>query len=79
MRKISVLFTLFLFALFSSGAASAQDTYPSKPVKIIIPSGRAATTWSPGSSRKVWHDLNTQIQVEAGPGRRGVGVTHKSS
>jgi tripartite-type tricarboxylate transporter receptor subunit TctC len=78
MRKISVLFTLFLFALFYSGAATAQDKYPSKPIKIIIPLG-------PGSgndvvtrilSESLEKDLNTQIQVEykAGGGGGVVGA-----
>lgn len=78
MRKISVLFILFLFVLVFSGTALAQDKYPSKPVKIIIPLG-------PGSgndvvtrilSESLEKDLQTQIQVEykAGGGGGVVGA-----
>jgi tripartite-type tricarboxylate transporter receptor subunit TctC len=78
MRKISALFVLFLFALVFSGAVSAQDKYPSKPIKIIIPLG-------PGSgndvvtriiSESLEKDLKTQIQVEykAGGGGGVVGA-----
>lgn len=78
MRKILALFVLFLFALVFSGAVSAQDKYPSKPIKIIIPLG-------PGSgndvvtriiSESLEKDLKTQIQVEykAGGGGGVVGA-----
>ena len=78
MRKISALFVLFLFALVFSVAVSAQDKYPSKPIKIIIPLG-------PGSgndvvtrilSESLEKDLKTQIIVEykAGGGGGVVGA-----
>jgi len=78
MRKISALLALFLFALVFSAAVLAQDKYPSKPIKIIIPLG-------PGSgndvvtrilSESLEKDLKTQIQVEykAGGGGGVVGA-----
>jgi len=78
MRKISALFVLFLFALVFSVAVSAQEIYPSKPIKIIIPLG-------PGSgndvvtrilSESLEKDLKTQIIVEykAGGGGGVVGA-----
>ena len=78
MRKISAVFVVFLFVLVFSAAVSAQDKYPSKPIKIIIPLG-------PGSandvvtrilSESLEKDLKTQIQVEykAGGGGGVVGA-----
>ena len=78
MRKISAVFVVFLFVLVFSVALSAQDKYPSKPIKIIIPLG-------PGSandvvtrilSESLEKDLKTQIQVEykAGGGGGVVGA-----
>jgi tripartite-type tricarboxylate transporter receptor subunit TctC len=69
---------VFLFVLVFSAALSAQDKYPSKPIKIIIPLG-------PGSandvvtrilSESLEKELKTQIQVEykAGGGGGVVGA-----
>jgi tripartite-type tricarboxylate transporter receptor subunit TctC len=78
MRKILVLFSLFLFVLVFRTAVLAQDEFPSKPIKIIIP-------LSPGSVNDVVtrllapnleKALKTQIQVEykAGGGGGVVGA-----
>ena len=78
MRRIFVVSALFLFALAFIGTALAQDKYPSKPIKIIIPLG-------PGSgndvvtrilSESLEKELKTQISVEykAGGGGGVVGA-----
>ena len=36
MKRI-VLFTAVLCLAFANGAACAQDKYPAKPVKIVVP------------------------------------------
>jgi len=78
MKKISLAFVLFLIAAAFFGTASAQERYPSKPIKIIIPLG-------PGSgndvvtrvlSESLEKELNTRIEVEykAGGGGGVIGA-----
>ena len=78
MRKILALFALFLFTIVFSASVLAQDKFPTKPIKIIIPFG-------PGSvndvvtrilSETLEKDLKTQVQVEykAGGGGGVVGA-----
>lgn len=78
MKKISLAFVVFLIAAAFFGTASAQERYPSKPIKIIIPLG-------PGSgndvvtrvlSESLEKELNTRIEVEykAGGGGGVIGA-----
>ncbi len=78
MRRISVVSVMFLFAMAFFGTALAQESYPSKPIKIIIPLG-------PGSgndvvtrilSESLEKELNTRIEVEykAGGGGGVIGA-----
>jgi tripartite-type tricarboxylate transporter receptor subunit TctC len=78
MEKALVIISAIFFALGSAGTAPAQEVYPSKPVKIIIPLG-------PGSgndivtrilSDSLEKELKTQIAVEykAGGGGGVVGA-----
>ena len=78
MKKISLACVMFLFAAVFLGTAPAQESYPSKPIKIVIPLG-------PGSgndvvtrilSESLEKDLNTRIEVEykAGGGGGVIGA-----
>lgn len=78
MKKISVASVMFLFAMAFFGTALAQESYPSKPIKIVIPLG-------PGSgndvvtrilSESLEKELNTRIEVEykAGGGGGVIGA-----
>ena len=78
MKKISLALVVFLIAAAFFGTASAQERYPSKPIKIIIPLG-------PGSgndvvtrvlSESLEKELNTRIEVEykAGGGGGVIGA-----
>jgi len=78
MKKISIAFITVLFSMAFFGAAFAQESYPSKPIKIIIPLG-------PGSgndvvtrilSESLEKELNTRIEVEykAGGGGGVIGA-----
>ncbi len=78
MKKISLASVMFLFAAAFFGTAQAQESYPSRPIKIIIPLG-------PGSgndvvtrilSESLEKELNTRIEVEykAGGGGGVIGA-----
>ena len=78
MKKISLSCVMFLFAAAFLGTAHAQESYPSKPIKIIIPLG-------PGSgndvvtrilSESLEKELNTRIEVDykAGGGGGVIGA-----
>jgi len=78
MKNSSLAFVVFLIAAAFFGTASAQERYPSKPIKIIIPLG-------PGSgndvvtrilSESLEKELNTRIEVEykAGGGGGVIGA-----
>ena len=78
MKKMSLASVMFLFAAAFLGMAHAQESYPSKPIKIIIPLG-------PGSgndvvtrilSESLEKELHTRIEVEyrAGGGGGVIGA-----
>jgi tripartite-type tricarboxylate transporter receptor subunit TctC len=73
MRKMLLVPVIALCAMAFSGAASAQDAYPSRPIKIVIPLG-------PGSGNDVVtrilsdsleKELKTRIEVEYKAGGAG--------
>jgi len=78
MRKVSVGSAVLFLAMACFGTASAQDAYPSKPIKVVIPLG-------PGSgndvvtrilSASLEKELKTRIEVEykAGGGGGVIGA-----
>ena len=78
MKKISLVSAMFLFAMAFFGTAVAQESYPSKPIKIVIPLG-------PGLgndvvtrilSESLEKELHTRIEVEyrAGGGGGVIGA-----
>src|SRR3990170_4303720 len=78
MKKMSLAFVMFLFTAAFLGTAHAQESYPSKPIKIIIPlglgSGNDVVTRI--LSESLEKDLNTRIEVEykAGGGGGVIGA-----
>ena len=82
MKKISLASAMILSAAAFFGTAVAQENYPSKPIKIVIPLG-------PGSgndvvtrilSERLEKELNTRIEVEykAGGGGGVIGADYVS-
>src|SRR3972149_3969152 len=78
MRRKSLVSAMFLIAMGVFGTALAQEPYPSRPVKMVIPLG-------PGSgndvvtrilSESLEKELNTRIEVEykAGGGGGVIGA-----
>lgn len=59
--------------LFGAGTASAQDDYPSRPLKMIVPyaAGSAADTLSRAVATQLAGQLNQAVVVENKPGAGG--------
>lgn len=73
MKRI-VLFTAVLCLAFANGAACAQDKYPAKPVKIVVPyaPGGATDIVARILSEQLRQSLGQSFVVENKPGANGI-------
>ena len=73
MKRI-VFFTAVLCLAFASGAACAQDKYPAKPVKIVVPyaPGGATDIVARILSEQLRQSLGQSFVVENKPGANGI-------
>jgi tripartite-type tricarboxylate transporter receptor subunit TctC len=72
--KRIVLFTAVLCLAFANGAACAQDKYPAKPVKIVVPyaPGGATDIVARILSEQLRQSLGQSFVVENKPGANGI-------
>jgi tripartite-type tricarboxylate transporter receptor subunit TctC len=72
--KRIVFFTAVLCLAFANGAACAQDKYPAKPVKIVVPyaPGGATDIVSRILSEQLRQSLGQSFVVENKPGANGI-------
>jgi tripartite-type tricarboxylate transporter receptor subunit TctC len=72
--KRVVLFTTVLCLAFANGAACAQDKYPAKPVKIVVPyaPGGATDIVARILSEQLRQSLGQSFVVENKPGANGI-------
>lgn len=73
MKRV-VLFTAVLCLAFANGAACAQDKYPAKPVKIVVPyaPGGATDIVARILSEQLRQSLGQSFVVENKPGANGI-------
>ena len=73
MKRV-VLFTTGLCLAFANGAACAQDKYPAKPVKIVVPyaPGGATDIVARILSEQLRQSLGQSFVVENKPGANGI-------
>ena len=77
MKTISAAIAALLLSAAGIAAASAQDNYPSRPVKIMIafPVGGLLDTVSRVVGEKLSQQLGQQFVIEARPGAGGTIAT----
>jgi len=74
MRQLHRLATAVLGVLIEVGSAHAQQAYPTKPIRLIVPfpPGGAADILARGISPKLGAQLGQQVIVDNRPGANGV-------